>query len=90
MILKYAAVQCWIMHAAPGGRVEITFRQPLPCSIILSAAAHSAIRNDGLDARGINLMKFDGGVASLRLRRLRRLRRRRSIYRINRMRRGSS
>ena len=75
------------MHAAPGGRVEITFRQPLPCSIILSAAAHSAIRNDGLDARGINLMKFDGGVASLRLRRLRR---RRSIYRINRMRRGSS
>ena len=53
VIYKYAGNM--IMRQEGRQSIEITFRLFLDHSFTLSA-----IRNDGLDARGINLMKFDG------------------------------
>ena len=58
VIYKYAGNM--IMRQEGRQSIEITFRQPLP--FLDHSFTLSAIRNDGLDARGINLMKFDGGT----------------------------
>ena len=54
-------MQCYVDNA-PGGQTEYRNHFQTTDSSSIISFTLSAIRNDGLDARGINLMKFDGGT----------------------------